>query len=197
MTNREIWMKENRKNIDNYTDKIVISDSSPLIALNSINKLDFLKLLFKGVYATPTVKEECKKGENGFDLPDWIIIKQPNLKIESLIKGRGWDAGEKSAFALAIQMDAFNEENNINEKNCLILDDHEARKAHKRKSFGVDTVSLRDIFSFAFDKGLFTRVEGERLIEEMGVKTRSFKKNDIMVIFNDTITKNKDKNHEY
>ena len=52
---------------------------------------------------------------------------------------------------------------------------------------------IKNILTFAFDKKLFTREEGEKLIQEIGLKGRPFKKSDIMIIFNDTATKNKGK----
>ena len=46
MTEREIWMKKNRKNYEDYSDKIIIADASPLIDLSKIDKINYLKLLF-------------------------------------------------------------------------------------------------------------------------------------------------------
>ena len=78
-------------------DKIIISDTSCLIALSKINKLDILKDLYSEIIITREVYNEF-----GGTLPNWIIIsdiknsqKQKELEIKL-------DKGEASSIALAL-----------------------------------------------------------------------------------------------
>lgn len=50
-------------------DKIIISDTSCLIALQNIGLLNLLKDLYQEIFITKEVKDEFGK-----DLPDWIIV---------------------------------------------------------------------------------------------------------------------------
>ena len=186
MTKREEWMRRTRKNYDDYSDKIIIADSSPLIDLNKVEKLDYLRRLFNEVYITNAVKDECM----WIDLPDWIKVEDPSKVILNLIKGEGWDDGERTAIALAIEINTINERGKKDERSCLTLDDREANRAHRKKNFGVEVIKLRDVLSFAYDKNFFNREEGIELMEEMKKKGREFKRNDFFIIFNDTTSKN-------
>jgi predicted nucleic acid-binding protein len=52
-------------------DKIIISDTSCLIALSKIDKLDLLKGLYREIIITTEVFYEF-----GGALPDWILISE-------------------------------------------------------------------------------------------------------------------------
>ena len=52
-------------------DKVIISDTSCLIALSKIEKLDLLKDLYLEIIITSEVYREF-----GGSLPDWIIITE-------------------------------------------------------------------------------------------------------------------------
>jgi len=125
--NWEEYLKNTRKNYNEYSDKIIIADSQPLICLNNINKLGILRMLFSEIYATPKVEEECK-----FKLPDWIRIEQPQSLIINAINKKGMDDGEKTAIALALEFDVMNKHNIIQRKPCIILDDHRAERLFKK-----------------------------------------------------------------
>ena len=94
-------------------ERVVISDTACLIALDKIGHLDLLKLLFGQVIVTPTVAAEF-----GTALPEWIEIQSPaNVSLQTFLE-ETIDAGEASAIALAVEI-----------KGCyLILDDLRARK---------------------------------------------------------------------
>lgn len=94
-------------------ERVVISDTACLIALDKIEHLDLLKLLFGQVVVTPTVAAEFGAG-----LPEWIEIQSPtNISLQTFLE-ETIDAGEASAIALAVEI-----------KDCyLILDDLRARK---------------------------------------------------------------------
>jgi predicted nucleic acid-binding protein len=54
---------------NSYYNKLIISDTSCLIALTNIGRLDLLKELCKVVYITPEVSAEYDEA-----LPDWIQV---------------------------------------------------------------------------------------------------------------------------
>ncbi|WP_048151838.1 DUF3368 domain-containing protein [Palaeococcus ferrophilus] len=91
----------------------VVSNTSPLIGLSNIDRLELLKDVFGEIFIPPAVAKEF-----GEPLPDWIHLKEPKDRplVKTLMKLLG--AGEAEAIALAIEMRA----------DFLILDDLKARK---------------------------------------------------------------------
>lgn len=80
-------------------DKIIISDTSCLIALTNIDKLHILQDLYHEIIITKEVYNEF-----GEKLPDWIIIcevknQQKIKELESRL-----DKGEASSIALALEI---------------------------------------------------------------------------------------------
>jgi predicted nucleic acid-binding protein len=93
--------------------KIVISDTSCLIILHKIGELDILRKAYESVTTTPEVAVEF-----GYELPDWIRIKDVKDKKYQEFLETQIDWGEASAIALAKEMEA----------PVLLLDDLKARK---------------------------------------------------------------------
>ena len=52
-------------------EKIIISDTSSLIALTNIGELELLEKVYEEVVITPEIAEEY-----GLETPDWIKIEQ-------------------------------------------------------------------------------------------------------------------------
>ncbi len=95
---------------------IIVSDTSCLILLDKLGRINLLKSLFKEITITGIIAEEFGK-----ELPDFIKIENPKEKNYLRILNTFLDAGEASAFALAIE-----------KNDCLlILDDLKARKEAK------------------------------------------------------------------
>lgn len=94
-------------------ERVVISDTACLIALNKIGQLGLLKSLYNQVLITPTIASEFHAS-----LPEWIEIQSPvNISLQTFLE-ETIDIGEASAIALAAEI-----------KDCyLILDDLRARK---------------------------------------------------------------------
>jgi predicted nucleic acid-binding protein len=106
--------------LKNYKYNIVISDTSCLIILTNINKLDILKEIFNSIEVTPDIKWEYER--KGDILPDWLIVKEPNDKeLVNKLKKDFKFGGEAEAIVLA--KEEKERENNI----LLILDDADAR----------------------------------------------------------------------
>lgn len=99
---------------------IIVSDTSCLILLDKIGKLDILQLLFKKVTITSIIAKEF-----GNKLPDFIDIEDPKESDFQRIFESILDPGEASAFALAFE-----------KNDCLlILDDLKARREAKQLKF--------------------------------------------------------------
>lgn len=93
--------------------KIIISDTSCLIILSKIQKLELLQKLYGTIITTQDVADEF-----GEMLPDWIIIENAKDKYHQRILELQIDKGESSAIALALEIP----------DSILILDDFKARK---------------------------------------------------------------------
>ncbi len=104
-------------------DSILIADSSPLIALSTIEQLPLLPKLYQEVIIPQTVWEEITiqgRGMQGADTvknANWLVRKQGDAKLIKVFN-LYIDKGEAEALALGMELD-----------NCIILlDDLRARK---------------------------------------------------------------------
>jgi predicted nucleic acid-binding protein len=96
----------------NFFNKIIISDTSCLIALTNIGRLDILHQVCKTVLVTPEIAMEY-----GEDLPEWIIATPVRDSEKTRLIQKNLDPGESSAIALALET----------KEPLLILDDAQAR----------------------------------------------------------------------
>jgi predicted nucleic acid-binding protein len=105
-----------------YYSKLIISDTSCLIALTNIGRLALLKELCKVVYITPEVAAEY-----GEALPDWIqvIPVKDGLAVQTI--NSVLDLGESTAIALALET----------QNSLLILDDEKARRFAKNSGLAM------------------------------------------------------------
>ena len=103
-------------------DPITVSNSSGLIALESIGRLDVLRQLYGTVTIPPAVFQEC-----GAALPTWFSVQavQNQELVRSLRMNLG--AGESEAIALASELSAAR----------VILDDKKARRTVEFASDGI------------------------------------------------------------
>jgi len=93
--------------------KTIISDTSCLIVLTNIGKLELLHDVYGQILTTTEVAKEY-----GESLPDWIEITDPKDKLHIQILQLQLDAGEASAIALALEIP----------NSTIIVDDDKARK---------------------------------------------------------------------
>ena len=108
------------------SDRIVVADSGPLIALARIGRLDLLPRLVHRVVIPPAVAAEIR---DGGDRPGarevaaaaWIHVEQPDAVLARSY-GLFVDAGEAEAIALAVQT----------EGSLILLDDRLARRLAER-----------------------------------------------------------------
>lgn len=123
---------------------IVISDTSPLTSLISIDHEDILKQLYKDVIIPQAVYRELLKEH--INLPDFVIVK--NVKdrehVESLIKRV--DIGEAEAIVLAKEKKA----------DFLLIDEQIGRRV--AESEGIKIIGLMGILLIAKGKGYIDSV---------------------------------------
>jgi len=96
------------------SQRLTVSNSSPIIALDRIGRLDLLHTLFESVNVPSAVLAETKDRTT---LPDWIIPRTLSESIGSQMLQASLGSGESETIALAIQMKA----------GLLLLDDRPAR----------------------------------------------------------------------
>jgi len=78
--------------------RIIVSDTSCLILLQKLNKLDILRDLFKEITITETIEKEF-----GDKLSDFFNKVEPKDKNYQRILESFLDSGEASAIALALE----------------------------------------------------------------------------------------------
>ncbi|MBN2485965.1 MAG: DUF3368 domain-containing protein [Bacteroidales bacterium] len=117
--------------------KTIVSDTSCLILLNKINRLDLLKSLFGEITVTNIIANEF-----GQILPDYIVIEDPvDLKYQQILEGF-LDRGEASAIALALEKD-----------DCLLIID-ESKGRREAKQLRINYTGTLGILIVAKEKGL-------------------------------------------
>ncbi len=116
--------------------KVVVSDSSPLIALLNIQRLDLLGFLFSEIIIPPAVANEIERGED--QNSPWYSLKQSGfIHIENIqsndsrlaILELQLDLGESEAILLADQL-----------KLPLLIDERVGR--NMAKAMGLEIVGL-------------------------------------------------------
>lgn len=118
-------------------ERVVISDTACLIALDKIGHLSLLRSLYGSVLITPTIADEFL----GI-LPDWIEVREPANTPLQIFLEETIDAGEASAIALAVEI-----------KDCyLILDDLRARKV--ASGLGLTFTGTLGIIAIAKKRGI-------------------------------------------
>jgi len=62
-----------------FPERVIISDTSCLIAFTNAHRLDVLKNTFNTIEITPDIKKEYEVKKDDI-LPDWIVVKEPKNK---------------------------------------------------------------------------------------------------------------------
>ena len=128
-------------------NKIIISDTSCLIALSKIDKLSLLKDLYQEIIITREVFNEF-----GGSLPDWILISEVKDRQKQEELEKFLDTGEASSIALALEINNF----------TLIIDELKGRKI--AQSLNIDIIGTIGVILLANKRGLIKDVIGIMLI---------------------------------
>ena len=97
-------------------EKIIIADTTCLISLSRIRRLNILKDLYSEIFITSIIKNEYAE-----QLPPWIKIMDPKNDESVKLIGINLDQGESTAIALAME----------NENSLLIIDERKGRRIAK------------------------------------------------------------------
>lgn len=113
---------------------IVVSNSSPLIALSIANSLDLLHVLYGTIYIPEAVFHEVvirgagRPGATAVANTPWIVQQAPaNQQIVAQLLSAGLDLGESEAIVLASEISA----------GLLILDESHARTVARQRGLPI------------------------------------------------------------
>lgn len=122
---------------------IVISDSSPLIALLSVDRIEILELLFETVLIPPAVRDEVFGSPSGrtVTMPDFIRVETLLSETAVLFLRMNLHVGESEAIALALDKGI----------DRIILDDKQARETAGR--LGLRVIGTLGVLMLAKEKG--------------------------------------------
>lgn len=123
-------------------DKAIISDTSCLIALERIGKLEVLKLLFEKVLITEEVRLEF-----GQEIPDWIVLVKNQNTAKFFELRKVLDSGEASSIAFALGA----------ENSLLIIDEVKGRKIATEN--GLEIIGTLGLLLLAKKSGLVEDLE--------------------------------------
>ena len=126
----------------NFFDKVIISDTSCLIALTNTGDLDILHRVCQTVLITPEIAEEY-----GEDIPAWITVTPVRDHEKTRLIQKMLDPGESSAIALALET----------AEPLLILDDAQARSF--AQELGLSITGTLGILIAAFRQGIIADIE--------------------------------------
>ncbi len=130
----------------------LVSNTGPIIALGSIDRLEILKGIFEEVVLPETVHNEILQGGKDFTglgsfrKAGWIKVQSLAGTIEPLL-GTLLDKGEASVIQLARESDA----------DFVLIDERKARKI-ARKIYGMQVVGSARILVKAKKRGLISNV---------------------------------------
>jgi len=129
-------------------NRVVISDTSCLIALASIDRIGLLQVLFSEVVTTAEVEQEFGK-----QLPIWIKLRQPINTDQQLELERTLGKGESSAIALAIEIP----------DSLVIIDEKQGRRVAMQ--LGLEVIGTLRVLLLAKQDGIIDNLK--RAIAEL------------------------------
>lgn len=140
---------------------IVVSDTSPLLNLALIGRLDLLALLYHEVLIPPTVYSELSRADAGPPLIDlestpWIAVAPVGDRSRVLELRAEVDAGEAEAIVLAVERRA----------DLLLVDERRGRRV--AVSLGLRVTGLLGALAEAKQRGLVSQVKP--LLDDLRVR---------------------------
>jgi uncharacterized protein len=131
---------------------IVVSDSSPLIALASVGHLEVLRALYGRVMIPEAVRDEVsgdldRRGAREVLAAGWIETRSASDTIDLYLARTLVDAGEAEAIGLAIELDA----------ELLIVDERRARDL--AETMGLRITGVVGVLLEAKNRGLIAAIK--------------------------------------
>lgn len=142
---------------------IVISDTTPIISLMKVDRLDLLQQLFDVVYIPMAVYRELTENDaypgeaKRVQECDFLLAeKVENEKAVAILRNlTGLDAGESEAIILADEKHS----------DVLLMDENKGRQVAKK--MGIEITGTIGILMQAFDEKMLTRADVEECIEHL------------------------------
>jgi predicted nucleic acid-binding protein len=144
---------------------IVVSNTTPIIALSSVERIDILKSLFKEIIITEEVKNELiAKERYGSTFPslDWVKVEKVRNQEFQQALALELGAGEASVIALARELNA----------DFVIIDEKYGNRM--ARYFGLSPIRTLAILEAAKKKNVINRLKP--IVKEMVSKGIWYKK---------------------
>jgi len=149
--------------------KVVVSDSTPLIYLAKIGKLDLFKQVFKEVFIPEAVFKEAVTQGKALNISDasiiekalgqWIIKEEVKPEVDTefsfLDTNIRLGSGEKEAVKLCKQLDA----------EYFIVDDKEARRVSR--ILNIQPIGTCGVIAQAYRQGSITNKEALLILDSL------------------------------
>lgn len=141
---------------------IVVSDSSPLVALSSVDRLDLLQQMFDEVIIPIAVRDEVfgPKMGGSQQLPGFIRVETVSAETPARFLKMNLHAGESEAIALALERGV----------ERIVLDDKQARETADR--LGLKVIGTLGLLLLAKEGGFLAEVRPimKQLIERINFR---------------------------
>lgn len=125
----------------------VISNSSPLIALSQIGRLDLLRRLHTSIRIPRAVAREVEPTVTS--LPDWILVQGLEQPLQPRTVSASIGPGEREVVSLGLELGAA----------LLILDEQPARRL--ATSLGLRVIGTVGLLMAAKERGFLTEIRPE------------------------------------
>jgi predicted nucleic acid-binding protein len=123
-------------------DKVIISDTSTLLAFYEIGEMSILQRRYGKIVTTPTVQREFQ-----YPLPSWVEVSEPTEENVRYVQERfKLDLGETTAIALALS----------HSKSTLIIDEMAGRRA--AQELGIEVTGTLGILLKAKKQGIISAI---------------------------------------
>jgi predicted nucleic acid-binding protein len=130
---------------------IVVSDTSPILSLALIGRLDLLREIYGSIVIPEAVRQELmvteRSGAQEVSQAAWIITRPIDLDVVLKLLQREVDRGEAEAIGLAVQLNA----------DVLLIDERQARRLAQYLELNI--VGLLDVLQEAKQRQLITGVK--------------------------------------
>lgn len=132
---------------------IVVSDTTPLISLLKISRLDLLEMLFKDVMITPFVFKELTSNKV-YKKEAKMIENTPYIKVENVWDDKavsqvmidyGLDIGESESIVLALERNA----------DRILMDEKKGRSISH--NYRIKTVGTIGILEYSYEVNILTK----------------------------------------
>jgi predicted nucleic acid-binding protein len=125
----------------------VISNSSPLIALTQIGRLDLLRQLHTSICIPPAVAAEVEP--TVAKLPDWVIVQEPARPLQPTAVSGSIGPGEREVISLGLESGSA----------LLILDEQPARRL--ATSLGLRVIGTVGLLMAGKERGFLAKIRPE------------------------------------